>query len=163
MPFGWMLFNTALLFYLFYRYGRRPLQEGLKKRKESIMRAMSEAAQMKGEAASRLAQYQDKLQHIDDEVERVRRQMRAAGEAERERILEEAREKRARMERDARLLIQNELKAARQKLIAEVVRSASRSARQMLERQVTADDQQRLSEEHLASLRTSEQAMAGSP
>lgn len=152
VPFGAMLINTGILFFLLVRFGKRPIAEALKKRKAAIMTGMDEAAKMREEAAARLKDYESKLEQIDQEVERVRREMRAAGEAERARILADAKDKQARMERDARMLVDQELKAAREQLTAEIVHSAMRSAEDRLRRQVTASDQQRLAEEYLAAI-----------
>ena len=161
VPYAVMALNTAVLFLLFYHYGRRPLREALRKRREAIMRGMSEAGRMKEEAAMRLQEYRDKLQHVDDEIERVKRELREAGKAERERVLREAREKQKRIERDARLVIENELKVAREQLAAETVRSATRAAVALLEAQVTATDHDRLGQEYIEAIRKSPPAMGG--
>jgi len=59
------------------------------------------------------------------------------------------------MERDAKLLIQQELKAARQQLLAATINSAVHSAERLVGEKVTADDHTRLSDEYLAGLRES--------
>jgi F0F1-type ATP synthase membrane subunit b/b' len=161
VPYAVMVLNTAVLFLLFYHYGRRPLREALRKRGEGIMRGMSEAGKMKEEAALRLQEYRDKLAHLDDEIERVKRELREAGEAERERVLREAREKQKRIERDARLVIESELKAAREQLAADAVRSATRAAAALLESQVTATDHDRLGQEYIEAIRRSPTGMGG--
>ena len=161
VPYAVMVFNTAVLFLLFYHYGRRPLREALRKRREAIMRGMSEAAKMREEANVRLQEYRDKLAHVDDEIARVKRELREAGEAERERVLREAREKQKRFERDARLVIENELKAAREQLAAEVVRDASRAAADLLEAQITAADHDRLGQDYITAIRRSPPSVGG--
>jgi F-type H+-transporting ATPase subunit b len=145
-------FDAALLLYLVYRFSRRPVKDALKKRKEAILQGMETAAKMKSDAAERLAEYERKLQRTDDDIERVKAEMRAAGESERVRILEEAREKRARMERDAHHLIEQELQAAREALLRETVQGAVRAAEQLLVKQIGPSDQQRLADEYLTSL-----------
>jgi len=151
-PLAAMLLNTAILFYVIYRFGNRPLSEALKKRKASIMQGMDDAARMKEDAADRLGEYEEKLAHIDEEIERLKREMREAGEAERARILAEATERRARVERDARLLIEQELKAARQELVREAVEGAIKSATEKLTKEIGMADHQRMAEEYLAAL-----------
>lgn len=151
-PLGAMLLNTAILFYVVYRAGRRPLTDALKKRKASIMQGMDDAARMKDEASERLGDYEEKLEHIGEEVERIKREMREAGELERARILAEAKERSQRMERDARLLIEQELKAARQELIREAVEGAVKSAAERLAKEISAADHQRMADEYLAAL-----------
>lgn len=151
-PLGAMLLNTAILFYVIFRVGRRPLTDALKKRKAAIMQGMDDAARMKEEAADRLADYEEKLAHIDEEVERLKREMREAGQAERARILAEAKERSLRMERDARVLIEQELKAARQDLIREAVEGAVKTAGERLAKEIGAADHARLADEYLAAL-----------
>lgn len=151
-PLGAMLLNTAILFYVIVRFSRRPLSDALKKRKASIIHGIEEATKMKDQAGDRLSEYEDKLEHLDDEIERLKREMREAGETERARILAEAKERRARMERDARLLIEQELKAARQELVGEAVRGAMSSAAAQIAKELSAADQQRIADEYLASL-----------
>jgi F-type H+-transporting ATPase subunit b len=154
-PFGAMLLNTAILFYILGRFGAPKVKQSLSLRKNAIMQGMDEAAKMKADASKRLEGYEEKLARIDEEVERVRTEMRAAGETERVRILAEAKERRVRMERDARLLIELELKAAREELIQETVGSAVRSAEDRLSKQVTVADQQRIAEHYLKSVASS--------
>jgi F-type H+-transporting ATPase subunit b len=149
-----MVFNTAILFYLIGKYGAPKMSAALKKRKLGIMQGIDEAQKMKSDAEQRLEQYEEKLQKIGDEIERVKREMREAGELERTRILAEAKDKRVRLERDAHLLIDQELKAARELLLRETVRSAVGSAQEMLARQISVNDQHRLADEYIKNLAT---------
>ena len=151
-PLGATLLNTAILVFLLVRFAKKPLSDALKKRKAGIMTGMEEAGKMKDDAKARLEGYEDKLAHIDDEIERVKREMRKAGEAERKRILSDAKEKREQMERDARLLIEQELKASQEMLMRETVRAAVQSAEERLGKALTPQDQERLADEYLASL-----------
>lgn len=147
-----LLLNAAILYGLFYYFGRKPIGEGLRRRKENLLRGMTEASNMREEAERRLADYEDRLAKIDDEIERVRKQVRAAGEAERERVLEAVRETQKRMEADARLLVAQELKFTREKLLHETIAGAMRTAREILAQRLTSEDQARLAGEHLSSV-----------
>ncbi len=161
VPFAAMLLNSAILYWLLVRFAKKPISDALKARKTTILRGMEEAGKMKSEAEAQLAQYQEKLANLDQEIERVRFDMRASGENERKRILAEAKDKRARMERDAQMLIKQELKAAREGLTGEMVRSALSSAENTLRSRVTAADQSRLAEEYLVSIKNAATALRG--
>ena len=161
IPFGAMLLNSAILYYLLIRFAKKPIAEALKSRKANILRGMEEAAQMKSEAEAQLAGYEQKLANVDQEIERVRADMHSAGESERKRILAEAKEKRTRMERDAQTLIGQELKAAREGLTGEMVKSALKSAESTLRAKITAADQNRLAEEYLAGIKNAATALRG--
>jgi F-type H+-transporting ATPase subunit b len=157
-PFLANIFNAALLFTLIGVLGKKPIQEGLKKRKERIVHGMQEAGKMKDDAAVRLAEYEEKLKHLDDEIERIKREMRDAAEIERRHILTEAKERRDRMERDAKLLVEQELKAARESLVKETVAAAMRSAEQLVAKELAQADHDRLAKDYLDGLRQKPQA-----
>ncbi len=161
VPLGALVFNSAIVIGLLYFAARVPVAAGLKKRKAGIMQGMDEAGRMKAEAESQLAEYERKLATIDEAVEQVRKDMREAGEAERRRVLADATERRARMERDAKRLIEQELHAAREELQRDVVRAAVLAASRQLEAQVSATDQQLLVEDYVRSLSERARLSAG--
>jgi F-type H+-transporting ATPase subunit b len=161
VPFGALLLNSAILYYLLVRFAKKPIADGLKARKATILRGMEEAGKMKQEAEAQLADYEQKLANVDQEIERVRNDMRASGQAERKRILADAKEKRVRMERDAQTLISQELKAARESLQSELTRAALRSAEAALRSKLTVADQTRLAEEYLTGVKASASALRG--
>ena len=161
VPFGALALNAGILYWLLIKFGKKPIGDALKARKLGIMKGMQEAAKVKAEAEARLAEYQKKLDDIDAEVARIKREMKEAGEAESARILSEAKERRSRMERDARTLIDQELKAARESLLRETVRAAVKSAEVTLSAKIGDGDQQRLGDEYLASIKASAAALRG--
>lgn len=152
-PFLATLLNWGALVGLIYVLGRKQLPIALAKRKAQIVQGMDDAAKMLAESKSRLAELDEKLAKTDSEIERIKTEMARAGELERERILEEAVERRVRMERDAHQLIETELDAARESLRRFVVEQALTSAKAELAKQIRPEDQQRLFEESLASLK----------
>ena len=151
-PFAVWILDAVLLYGFLIRVSAKPLREALKNRKTGIMRGIEEAARMKQDAERRLAEYEKKLATIDQEVERVRREMREDAEAERARILAEARLRHERMQQDAEALVAQELAAAREALSGELIAAAMKSAAQALAERLRPDDHQRLSEEYLAGL-----------
>lgn len=153
VPFGALALNTLILYFLLYRVLGRTIADGLRKRKEGILRGMEEAAKMKKEAEAQLESYEQKLASVDQEVLRIQTQMRKSAEAEHARILQEAKERRERMERDAHLLVQQELKAVRESLLETTLASALKSAEQTLRQRLGEADQQRLAEEFIADIR----------
>jgi F-type H+-transporting ATPase subunit b len=152
IPVGVLFFNSAILFFLLYRFGKKPLEAALRSRRDTLMQGMDEAAKMKADAEESLAGYESRLEKIHDEIERIQTSMREAAKAEQQRILSEARERQTRMERDAKLLVEQELKAARVALTTEVTREVVASATELLQKQLGAADQSRLADEFLGSL-----------
>ena len=151
-PFLATLINFAVFVFVLVRFGAKPLAEGLKKRKETIMRDIDEAQRMREASEKRLEEYKLRLEKIEDELERVRREFREAGERERERIIAEANERRERMKRDAEFLLSQELKQMRQDLLHETVDQALRGAAELLRAKLTPAEQDRYLEALLLQL-----------
>jgi F-type H+-transporting ATPase subunit b len=151
-PFAAVLLNTALLFGILFKVARAPVAKGLVDRRQRVMRGIDEATAMKEEATRQLDFYRNKLDNLDAEIERVRREMRDGAEIERKRVLEEAAARRTRLEQEALALIDQELKAVREHLTRETARAALRSARELLLAQTSTDDHRRLCEEYLEQL-----------
>jgi F-type H+-transporting ATPase subunit b len=151
-PFLANVFNALVLFTIIVVAGRKPIALGLRKRKERIVHGMEEAGRMKAEAAARLAEYEEKLKHIELEIERIRTDMREGAEAERRRVLQEAKERRDRMEKDARLLVEQETKAARERLSRETISAAMRSAEELIARSLGPADRDRMITEYFETL-----------
>jgi F-type H+-transporting ATPase subunit b len=161
VPFGALLLNAGILYWLIFKFGKKPIADGLKARQVGIMKGMEEAAKVKAEAEASLAKYQKQLDEIDEEVARIRREAKEQSEAENARIVGEAKERRTRMERDARLLVEQELKAAREGLLRDTVRAAVKSAETTIVARLGDADQQRLGDEYLASIKASGAVLRG--
>jgi F-type H+-transporting ATPase subunit b len=162
-PFAALALNALLLYFILYSSLKKPVAEGLLRRKENLLRGMEDAAAMRREAEGQLQAYERKLANIDRDVEELRTSLRQAVDAENARILAEAKERRERMERDARLLVEQELKAVKQQLLEETVASAVRSAERLLREHITEADQQRFADEYVAGLRASARSLGGRP
>lgn len=146
------LINSAILFTLLFKFGKGPIMDGLAKRREDIMRGMEEAAAMRKEAMAQLEVHEAKLAKVDAEITRIRTEMKAAAETERAHILVEAKKRRERMERDAKQMIAQELKNAKEQLLEETVRAAMQRAEALLTQSASDADHERLCEEYLGSL-----------
>jgi F-type H+-transporting ATPase subunit b len=153
VPMFAMFLNTAILFYLLGRFAGPAIGKSLKKRKQDLTEGMEQARRMKEEAHERLDEYEAKLAKIDQEIRAVKDQIREAGEGERDRVLRDASARRSRMAREARLLIDLELKAARELLYEEAARAAVKAAREAILAQVNSADEQRIQDEYLAGLK----------
>lgn len=157
-PFLAALLNFAVFAWVIYRFGKKPVQESLVKRKETILRDIETAQKMREEAEQRLREYEDKLAHIDQEIERIRADFREQGERDRKRIQLEAEEKRERMLKDAQFLIEQESKQIRTTLLRETVEAAVQAAEQVLRSRISNEDQDRLADQFLKQIATAKGA-----
>jgi F-type H+-transporting ATPase subunit b len=152
VPLGAYLINSAVLFYVLYRLGKGPLLSALQQRRQQILQGIEDASRMKSAAAEQLAAYEAKLAQVDADVERIKRDMQESAALERQRILTEAKARAARLEKEARELVAQELKAAKERLQLDVVEAAMRGAERLLGEAVTSADHERLSDEYLPTL-----------
>lgn len=151
-PYIASLINFAILLWIFWRFGKAPIAKALSNRKENVKREIDEAQRIKKEAQARAKKYQKQLEHLDAEQEGAKKSLVDAGTADKERIVHEAEEKAARMERDAKALLESEIAQVKQDLTRETVEIAVSAAEELLRARITAPDHERLAEEFLQDL-----------
>jgi F-type H+-transporting ATPase subunit b len=153
-PFLASVINFAILLLIVNKYGKKALADALVKRKENITREIDDATRMRKAAEDRLAQYEAKLEKISDELDRVRREFREQGERDKERIIAEAKDRRERMRKDTEIILSQEVKQMRHELLTEVVRDATRMATEILSKNTTLGDHDRVADAFLHQLRS---------
>jgi F-type H+-transporting ATPase subunit b len=151
-PYAALLINFAILAYVYVRFGKRPVAEGLKERRDAVAKAIEEAARLKEEAEERAEKYQSRLQNLSEELEEAKKALEKTAEAERAKILAEAADRAARLRRDAEFLIQQEGRSLRAQLTQETMDRVVRETTELLEKSMSAEDHQRLAEEFLRAL-----------
>lgn len=154
VPFGAVLINFGILVYLIVRFGGPGIRQGLVNRKKRIAGDIDRAAEMRKEAEQQLASYEDKLEQMEAEMARIRKEMEQQADADRQRIIAEAKERQQAIEADARELIERELAHAKQDACMRAVSGAVEAAREQVKQTLSAQDHERLSQEFLGSLQT---------
>ena len=155
VPYGYMLLNSLLFFGILYYFGKKPIAQALVNRRQAIAKELEEAAAIKAEAQVKLDEYNQRLGALDQEIEQIRRDIIASGELERERIVRDAEEKSARMRRDTQFLLEQELKTLRHELRAYTAEVACAAAEAVLKSKITPSDQERIANEYVNQLATS--------
>ncbi|MGK3997839.1 F0F1 ATP synthase subunit B family protein [Sorangium sp. So ce1024] len=151
-PFLASVLNFGLLAFIIYRFGRKPLSEALKKRKQTIMQELDNASRLKKEAEERLDEYEDKLTRLEETLAELKAEYAAQAELEKAHVLAEAEQRRVRMRRDAEFRIEQELKEARAILLQEAVQNAVAAAEELLRQRVNREDLDRVNEEYLKAI-----------
>ncbi len=164
-PFAYLLLNAAILFFIYYRAGKKPIADGLQARHDTVAKDLAESAKIKAEAEARLAEYTTRLETLEEELQRIKGDIIKAGEGERARIVKEAEEKAERMKKDATFLLDQEMKQLRLDMIAFTVEAASTAAEQVLKSRIGASDHERLADEYVKQLSQSppSQSLGASP
>ncbi len=152
VPYGAMVINFALLVLIYYRFGKKPVAEGLKNRKVSIASAIENAQKILGEAKQRSKKYRAQLEKVEGSAEVAKQNEIAVGQGQSEMILRVADEKAERLKRDVDFILDQEKKQTQLDLVRETVEKAAKEAEELLKKSVSAADQERLAEEFVSKL-----------
>lgn len=147
--FGWRVANLVLLLALLFVAARKPIQSFFSERHDRIRGDVEQAARAYTEAEQRYARLQRQVADLDAELDGIRRTARERAEAERARILEDARATAERIHADARVAIDQELRRARDELRREASHLAVELAADLLRGEVRDDDRERLVDEFI--------------
>jgi len=151
-PWGTYAINLALLIGIYVYFGKDAVKKGLADRRTRIQKEMEEAQKLLDEAQAREKKYKKKLKELDTDIADAKKSLEDAGASERDRIIREAKEKAARMERDAHFLVEQEVKQMHSDVVRETLDATVRQAEELLKKSITAADQERLAEEYLHQL-----------
>ncbi|WP_437762333.1 ATP synthase F0 subunit B [Sorangium sp. So ce281] len=151
-PFLASVLNFGLLALIVVRFGRKPIAEALKKRKQTITQELDNASRLKKEAEQRLEEYEDKLTRLEETLAELKAEHAAQAEVEKAHVLAEAEQRRVRMRRDAEFRAEQELKAARAMLLQEAVQNAVAAAEELLRQRIGQQDLDRVNEEYLKAI-----------
>jgi F-type H+-transporting ATPase subunit b len=150
----WQLANLILFLGLLVYFVARPLAQAFRKRQEEVRQRLQNAEQLRREAVRLETDIRERLSKLDLELEEIRARGIAEGEAERAALLEKAEREGERVLREATEEIDRRLNLARDNLKKTAADLVASSAREIVARQITDEDRQRLLEESLKRLET---------
>lgn len=147
MIFSLIIF--ALLMLVLWRYGWKPIMEGLDKREKSISDDINSAKQANEKAQNMLAQYEEKLASAGEEANRIIAEAKDEANRAKERILNDAKAETERL-REQSLA---EIKAAKDQAVRDLaeksVDSAVTLAKNMVGKELDRSAHTKLIEESL--------------
>jgi F-type H+-transporting ATPase subunit b len=152
IPLIAMLLNFAGLLAILIWLGKKPLMAFLQARHIAIRDALEDAQKTRAEAEARYKEYSQRLDQLDKELARLREEMSHVAKADRERIVADAEERAARLQREADFLLSQELKQVKKDLEKDLAVAAVGAAEEVLRRVTTGQDQTRLAEGYLDML-----------
>ena len=147
--FAYRCFNFALLVGLVAYFVTKPIRKGLKGRTEEIEKTLADAQAAKEAAEAKHLEYSEKLAKATEEIASITDSIRREGELERDKIIAAAKELAINVEREAENKAAGVVTKARTELREEAASLAVELAEDMLKKQVSADDQERLVEEYM--------------
>ncbi|PJB36496.1 MAG: hypothetical protein CO108_23165 [Deltaproteobacteria bacterium CG_4_9_14_3_um_filter_63_12] len=144
--------NFSLLAYVIIRFGGPKVALFLDARKDRIEKEMSEAARLREEAQTQLDTIEAKMKVLDEERQRLMDDYRAAGNAEKERIIASAEAQAFRIKEEARLTAETETSRARAQVEREMIELSLQMAESTLREQMKPAKQTELIKKTIDSL-----------
>jgi F-type H+-transporting ATPase subunit b len=147
--FIWRCVNFAVLAGLIGYFVSKPIRNGLQNRRAEIEKNLADAVAARDAAEAKAREYQEKLAKAAAEIDTIYAAIRREGELERDRILASARDMAVKIEFEADAKAASAVARARLELRAEAARLAVELAEELLAKNVTVADQQRLIDEYM--------------
>lgn len=152
MDWVWKIVNFGLLVFLLVKFVKKPLQDFLQQRKETIEKTLKEAKEAKELAQKALSEVEQKLATKDKEIAAIVEGAKESGEIERARLIEEAEKMKIRIMEQAKMNIDYEVRKAKEAIQNEAAHAALVRAEEMIRDGITEKDQERLFQESLKLL-----------
>jgi F-type H+-transporting ATPase subunit b len=146
---------AVLVIVLVWVFKKARIGDLFKSRSAEIQKKLEELRNGKGEAERKFREIERKFAEFEKNRQTLIDQFRADGLAEKEAIIAEAKERANQIIEQAEIAIQQELKSVKEKLQREVVALAAERAQEIIAREITDKDQDRLVDEFIESVRKS--------
>jgi F-type H+-transporting ATPase subunit b len=131
---------------------RKPVANFLNSRREEIQRLLSELETKTSEARSEYSRVRATLASLEEDTRKIVDELIAEGEAERKKIIEAAHREAEYIQQQAQVAIQQEIQAARDSLRDEVAELSVAAAQDIIQKNMQAEDQQRLVREFMTKV-----------
>ena len=148
----WPAVNLVILLAVLVYFARKPLRAFFDKRRSDISEELQSSADELATAESTYAKWQRRMIDLEGELDEIRATSRQRAEAERERIIQDARATAERIRNDATVAVELELRRAREILREEATQLAIELAGERLSREVTEADRDRLIDEFIGRI-----------
>ena len=147
--FIWRTVNFLVFAGILIKLAAKPAKQFFAQRTTDIGETFEELEAQKAEAEAALVAAQERLAQVDGERQKLMEQFVAEGEAEKEKIIQKAEMVAARIKEMAALSIDQEIKRSTQELKKEVAEQATQMAEELIRKEITPTDQNKLVEEYL--------------
>ncbi len=142
--------NFALLvIILFVVLRKASIKDFFAARREEIKKKFQKLSSEKAAAEARYRELEEKLKEFETTKKEIIEQYKAEGIKEKERIISEAQERAAQILDQADKTIEREIQAARDRLMEQVVDSAAKKAKELIEKEIKTSDQDQLVNEFI--------------
>ncbi|OGP94455.1 MAG: hypothetical protein A2V53_01400 [Deltaproteobacteria bacterium RBG_19FT_COMBO_56_10] len=149
----WKIINFVILAVGVYLVWTKAISGLLTRRGSEIKNAIEEARKAKDAADRNAAEYREKLAILDSRVAEIHNELKLEGEAEKARIIAESARSAESLKAQAKIAAEQEIKKARIEIREEAARLAVQLAEEILKKELSPADQERLVKGYLNNLR----------
>ncbi len=149
----WQLLNLALFLGLLLYFIARPLADAFRKRQMEIEERRRHAEKQRAHVLHLAAELRERTARVEREIAEIRKQGQADGEEARAALAARADEEAARIRKDAGEEIERRLSAAKAELRQAAADQTASAASNILSREITQEDRQRLLTESMARMK----------
>ncbi len=146
------LANFLIFAFILVHYALPVVRNFLRSRRDEVLATIREAAAKRQQAEAIVQDYKKRLAQVEQEMESIVASLRAEGEREKAKLLSDAQAGAAKIKEDGRFLAEQEVRMARQKIREEIANQSEASARELVQRHLSATDQGRLVEDFIQSI-----------
>lgn len=143
--------NFVIIAVVLFKFGRKPIKDFLANRREEIDYQIKKYDQQKEAAAEKVQEATKILNQSTDRFEQIKQRIIKDGETKKQKIIEKAQQESRMLLEGAQRKVQNQIVEARNLIRFELIDSAIGLAEKRLPDEITADDEQKLTEHYLDS------------
>ncbi len=144
--------NFAILAGILIFLLRKPVRDFTAGRRDDVRKAVEEAQAARTRAEAALAEYRAKMANVDAELAQLKAEILAAGEREKNQLLDAAKQQADKLIADAKLVGEQEVRRARETLRADMVAMAAELAAQQVAGALSAEDKSKQFGEFVSKL-----------
>jgi F-type H+-transporting ATPase subunit b len=149
-PYLFALVNFFVLLWVLIRFAKKPLQEFLHTRYDTIKQELEASTKRFTEAQARLAEYESRLKNMEDSRKALMQQYEEQAQREVQKLKEDAEKAIAKIKADTTREIENSLLNAEKTIRREAVEAAISTAESILTRELNQEDRQRLNDQFIS-------------
>jgi F-type H+-transporting ATPase subunit b len=139
IDFGWRMLNFVILIWFLYWVAAKKIKEFFFDRRQNIKTNVEETIAEKEETEKKFNEYSAKLDKATEEINNIFEMIKAQGLVEKGKIIEDAKIAAEKMKEDAQARMEQELKAARNRLRAEAAQLSVEMAEELLKKNITPE------------------------
>ncbi|HEY6477018.1 MAG TPA: ATP synthase F0 subunit B [Polyangia bacterium] len=146
------LLNFGVLLFILVKFGGPAISKALAARHQQLKADLAAASVARAEAEARLKQQEARLAALEQEIDGIRKGVKAEAEAEKARLIATAEERAKRIKEETSFVLDQQIKEAEARLRREVALAAVDLAEQMVRKSLRAADQERLVDTFVADV-----------